>query len=200
MTDLLNALVVFANFVLIPATAYGAQLALGALGVTLIYAILRFANFAHGETMAFGAMMTILVTWFLQARGIHIAPLPTALLALPVGIAAAVALALLTDRLVYRFYRRRRAVPVTFTIVSLGVMFVMNGLVRFIIGPDDQNFFDGTRFLIKARDFKTMTGLNEGLAIKVSQVITLGVAVAVVVALFWFLQRTHGRRYALRAG
>ena len=47
MTDALNALVLFSNFVLIPASAYGAQLALGALGVTLIYAILRFANFAH---------------------------------------------------------------------------------------------------------------------------------------------------------
>ncbi|MGB4787523.1 MAG: branched-chain amino acid ABC transporter permease, partial [Lentibacter algarum] len=37
--DLLNAFVALANFVLIPATAYGAQLALGALGVTLIYGI-----------------------------------------------------------------------------------------------------------------------------------------------------------------
>ena len=42
MVDALNGLIVLANFVLIPATAYGAQLALGALGVTLIYGILRF--------------------------------------------------------------------------------------------------------------------------------------------------------------
>ena len=52
--DFLNALVAFLNFVFIPATAYGAQLALGALGATLIYGILRFSNFAHGDTMAFG--------------------------------------------------------------------------------------------------------------------------------------------------
>ena len=44
--DFINGLVVLMNFVLIPATAYGAQLALGALGVTLIYGILRFSNFA----------------------------------------------------------------------------------------------------------------------------------------------------------
>ena len=50
--DFINGLVVLMNFVLIPATAYGAQLALGALGVTLIYGILRFSNFAHGDTMA----------------------------------------------------------------------------------------------------------------------------------------------------
>ena len=37
--DFLNALVVFSNFVFIPALAYGSQLALGALGVTLIYGI-----------------------------------------------------------------------------------------------------------------------------------------------------------------
>ncbi len=67
--DLLNALVALANFVLIPATAYGAQLALGALGVTLIYGILRFSNFAHGDTMAFGAMVTILFTWWFQSMG-----------------------------------------------------------------------------------------------------------------------------------
>jgi len=66
MIDLLNALVVLSNYVLIPALAYGSQLALGALGVTLIYGILRFSNFAHGDTMAFGAMVTILVTWLFQ--------------------------------------------------------------------------------------------------------------------------------------
>ncbi|MDA9224884.1 branched-chain amino acid ABC transporter permease, partial [Tateyamaria sp.] len=58
--DLLNALVALSNFVLIPAIAYGSQLALGALGVTLIYGILRFSNFAHGDTMAFGTMVTVL--------------------------------------------------------------------------------------------------------------------------------------------
>ena len=86
--DFLNAIVALTNFVLIPATAYGAQLALGALGVTLIYGILRFSNFAHGDTMAFGAMITILVTWWLQSAGVSFGPLPTALLALPAGIVA----------------------------------------------------------------------------------------------------------------
>jgi branched-chain amino acid transport system permease protein len=84
----LNALVAFLNFVFIPATAYGAQLALGALGVTLIYGILRFSNFAHGDTMAFGTMVTILVTWGCRRLGVSLGPLPTALLALPFGIAA----------------------------------------------------------------------------------------------------------------
>ena len=187
----LNALVSLANFVLIPATAYGAQLALGALGVTLIYGILRFSNFAHGDTMAFGTMAVILTTWGFQAIGISAGPLPTALLALPIGIAVTGLLLLGTDRVVYKFYRTKKAVPVTFVIASLGVMFVMNGLVRFIIGPDDQLFSDGARFLITARDFKRMTGLDEGMAIKTTQVITVVVAVIVVAILFWFLNRTR---------
>ncbi|MDA8524931.1 branched-chain amino acid ABC transporter permease [Planktomarina temperata] len=189
--DLLNALVVLSNYVLIPALAYGSQLALGALGVTLIYGILRFSNFAHGDTMAFGAMVTILVTWLFQGWGISLGPLPTALLAIPFGIAATAALLLTTDRLVYRFYRQQKAAPVILVIVSMGVMFVMNGLVRFIIGPNDQRFSDGERFIISAREFKKLTGLSEGLAFKTTQGITIVTAVIVVVALFWFLNRTR---------
>ena len=191
MIDLLNALVVLSNYVLIPALAYGSQLALGALGVTLIYGILRFSNFAHGDTMAFGAMVTILVTWLFQGWGISLGPLPTALLAIPFGIAATAALLLTTDRLVYRFYRQQKAAPVILVIVSMGVMFVMNGLVRFIIGPNDQRFSDGERFIISAREFKKLTGLSEGLAFKTTQGITIVTAVIVVLALFWFLNRTR---------
>ena len=189
--DMLNAIVALANFVLVPAIAYGSQLALGALGVTLIYGILRFSNFAHGDTMAFGTMVTILFTWWFQSMGINLGPLPTALLALPFGILGCMALVLATDRVVYRFYREQKAKPVILVIVSMGVMFIMNGLVRFIIGPDDQRFADGERFIISARDFKAMTGLREGLAIKTSQGLTVLVAVIAVALLFWFLNRTR---------
>ncbi len=189
--DFLNAIVALSNFVLVPAIAYGSQLALGALGVTLIYGILRFSNFAHGDTMAFGTMVVILFTWWFQSMGISFGPLPTALLALPFGILGCMALLLLTDRAVYRFYREQKAKPVILVIVSMGVMFIMNGLVRFIIGPDDQRFADGERFIISAREFKKMTGLSEGLAIKTTQGITVVVAVIAVALLFWFLNRTR---------
>ena len=189
--DPINAIVALLNFVIIPATAYGAQLALGALGVTLIYGILRFSNFAHGDTMAFGAMCTILVTWLFQSWGLHLWVLPTALIALPFGIFFTALLLIGTDRAVYRFYRKQKAAPVILVIVSMGVMFIMNGLVRFIIGVDDQNFLDGERFIISARTFKEMTGLDEGLAFKTSQGLTIVTAVIVVAALFWFLNRTR---------
>lgn len=191
MIDFLNALVALSNYVLIPAVTYGSQLALGALGVTLIYGILRFSNFAHGDTMAFGAMVTVLVTWGFQSLGVSINPLPTALLALPFGILATSLLVLGTDRVVYKFYRETKAKPVVFVIVSMGVMFMMNGLVRFIIGPSDQRFADGERFIIRARDFKAWSGLSEGLSLKTSQAITVVVAVLVVAALFYFLNKTR---------
>jgi len=189
--DFLNAIVALCNFVLIPGIAYGSQLAIGALGVTLVYGILRFSNFAHGDTMAFGTMVTILVTWWMQSVGISLGPLPTALLALPFGILGCIVLVLITDRAVYRFYRVQKAKPVILVIVSMGVMFVMNGIVRFIIGPDDQSFSDGPRFIISARDFKTLTGLDEGMSIKTTQVITVVTAIIVVALLFWFLNRTR---------
>ena len=189
--DILNALITFLNFVFVPGVAYGAQLALGALGITLIYSILRFSNFAHGDTMAFGTMVTIYLTWAMQSAGISIYPLPTALLALPIAIAATAGFALLTDRAVYRFYRKQKAKPAILVIVSLGVMFIMNAVVRLLIGVDDQDFFDGERFIISAGDFKEMTGLQEGLAIKSTQGITLVTAAILVAALFWFLQKTR---------
>ena len=191
MTDLLNAIVALSNFVLVPGAAYGAQLALGALGVTLIYGILRFSNFAHGDTMAFGTMATILVTWGLQSIGISFGFLPTALIALPIGIAITGLLLLGTDRAIYRFYRKQKAAPVVLVIVSIGVMFVMNGLVRFIIGVGDVNFADGARFVINAREFKEMTGLDEGLAIRTTTLITLVTAAIAVALLFWFLNKTR---------
>ncbi len=193
--DALNALIAFLNFVFIPGLAYGAQLALGALGVTLIYGILRFSNFAHGDTMAFGTMVTILMTWWFQSLGVSLGPLPTALLALPFGIAATAAFVLGTDRVVYRFYRRAKATPTLVVIVSLGVMFVMNGIVRLIIGVDDQNFADGARFVINPQDFRAATGMAEPLALRTSQVVTVVTAVVVVAFLFWFLQKTRtGKR------
>lgn len=189
--DYLNAIVAFSNFVLVPGVAYGSQLAIGALGVTLIYGILRFSNFAHGDTMAFGTMWVILITWGFQSAGISFGPLPTALLALPFGIALTGLFLVGTDKVVYQFYRQKKVKPVVMVMVSLGVMFIMNGLTRFIIGPDDQRFSDGERFIVSAREFKAMTGLKEGLAIKTTQGITVITAVVVVALLFWFLNKTR---------
>lgn len=191
MTDLINALVLIANFILVPGLTYGSQLGLGALGITMVYSVLRFSNFAHGEMMSFAAMVTILATWWLQSKGISFGPLPTALLALPIGIIATIGLTLTADRLVFRYYREIKAPPVTLLIVSMGLMFFLGGLIRFIIGPNDQQFFDGERFILEANQFKEMTGLDEGLAIKSTQGITIVLAAVLVGFVFWFLRYTR---------
>ena len=197
-TDILNAIVLLSNFVLIPALTYGSQLALGALGITLIYSILRFSNFAHGDLMAFGTMLVILITWLFQSMGISFGFLPTALLALPFAIVGAIALSLFFDKSVYKFYREKKSAPVIFVIVSTGVMFIMNAVVRFIIGPEDQRFMDGVKFIFRPREFKEFTGLSEGLALKSTQVLTVAITLVAVAALFYFLQKTRTGK-AMRA-
>tara|TARA_B100001769_G_scaffold172003_1_gene135600 strand:- start:191 stop:919 length:729 start_codon:yes stop_codon:yes gene_type:complete len=94
------------------------------------------------------------------------------------------------DKSVYSFYRKQKSQPIVLMIVSVGVMFILQAIVRFIIGPNDRKFFDGEKFIIHALDFKTITGFEEGLTIKSTQLITLVVAILSMVALFYFLQRT----------
>ncbi len=132
MIDFLNAIVALSNFVIVPAIAYGSQLALGALGVTLIYGILRFSNFAHGDTMASGAMFTILLHGGCNLRASILDLCRQPYLPCRLAFLAVWLLVLFTDRFVYRFYRAQKAKPVILVIVSMGVMFIMNGLVRFV--------------------------------------------------------------------
>ena len=188
--DLINAIILLLNYIFIPGLTYGSQLALGAIFVTLIYGILRFANFATGDMMSFGTMMTILFTWYFQSLGISLGVLPTALLAIPLGIFFMILYMLTIDKFVFKYYRTQKSPPVQFAMVSIGVMFVTQAVVRIIIGPGDRRFFDGEKFIIKAREFKEMTGLNEGLALKSTQVITIFVTIILVSLLFWFLNKT----------
>jgi len=141
--------------------------------------------------MAFGTMIAILLTWLLQSYGISFGFLPTALLALPFAIIVTIIFTLLVDRYVFRFYRIKKSPPVTLAMVSIGIMFITNAIVRIIIGPNDRRFFDGEKFIIKVKEFKNLTGLNEGLAIKSTQVITVCITLLLVAILFWFLQRTR---------
>ena len=196
--DLLNALVLILKYVLIPSLSYGSQLALGAVGVTLVFGILRFANFAHGELMGLGCTATIFFTWWFQSMGISHSFFPTALFAMPFAMLITILLVLAIDRSVFRFYRLNKSRPVTFVVASVGVMFMLNGLVRMLIGTNEIIFRDGQKFLVKAGLFKKMTGLNEGLALKQTQLLTVVLAVVAVFLLFWFLQRTRTGK-AMRA-
>ena len=91
---------------------------------------------------------------------------------------------------VFEYYREKKSDPVTFIVVSLGIMFVLNAVVRIIIGPQNINFMDGQKFIMKAREFKEITGLNEGLALKSTQLITLVTTIITCSILFYFLNKT----------
>ena len=188
--DYINAITLFANYIFIPGLSYGCQLALGALGITIVYTVLRFSNFAHGEFMSFGAMISILVMWYFQDIGISIHPLPTIILALPISIILTIIFCLLIDNFCFSYYRKNNSESVILLIVSIGIMFFTNGLIRLIIGPSDRNINDGERFLVKARTIKKMFELNEGLAIKMSQCLTITITILLVTFVFWFLNKT----------
>ena len=188
--DFLNGITLIANYIIVPGLTYGSQLALGALGITIIYSVLRFSNFAHGEFMSFGAMSAILLSWLFISLGITLHPIPTAIIVLPIAIVLTISYCLIVDKFIFKFYRKQNSKSVINLIVSIGVMFFTGGLIRFIIGPGDRNFFDGERFILKARTFKNITGLNEGLTLKTTQGITIILSVLLVVLLFWFLNKT----------
>ena len=188
--DFINAIVLLLNYIVVPALSYGSQLALGAIFVTIIYGILRFANFATGDMMSFGTMFAVLLTWYFQSLGISLGVLPTALLTIPFAIIMMILYMLTIDKFVFSYYRMKKSPSVMLAMVSIGVMFVTQAIVRIIIGPFDRRFFDGERFILKANEFKEMTGLNEGLTIKSTQVLTIIITAIVVSILFWFLNKT----------
>ena len=188
--DFINAIILLLNYTVIPALTYGSQLALGAIFVTLVYGILRFANFATGDMMSFGTMVAVLLTFYFQSLGINFGFLPTALLTIPFAILAMIFYMLFIDKFVFSYYRIKKSPPVQLAMVSVGVMFVTQAIIRIIIGPFDRRFFDGEKFILKATEFKEMTGLNEGLTIKSTQAITILVTIILVSIMFWFLNRT----------
>ena len=188
--DFLNALVLILNYTIIPALSYGSQLALGAIFVTLIYGVLRFANFATGDMMSFGTMFAVLLTFYFQSLGVSLGVLPTALLTIPFAIIMMILYMLTIDKFVFSYYRIKKSPPVVLAMVSVGVMFVTQAIIRIIIGPFDRRFLDGEKFILKATEFKEMTGLNEGLTLKSTQAITIIVTIIVVSIMFWFLNKT----------
>ena len=188
--DFINAILVLLNYTIVPALTYGSQLALGAIFVTLIYGILRFANFATGDMMSFGTMFAVLLTYYFQSLGINLGIFPTALITIPFATFMMILYMLSIDKFVFEYYRIKKSPPVQLAMVSVGVMFVTQAIIRIIIGPADRIFLDGQKFILKASEFKEMTGLSEGLTIKSTQAITLVVTMIVVSIMFWFLNRT----------
>lgn len=135
----------FINQYLISAIVLGSIYALGAIGVSLIFAILRFAHFAHGDVMAVGAYVALSVIWGLDAVFLDTVSVNVkSLLALPVAFFATALIAIGTDRLFYKPFRAAK--PIILVIASFGIALMLRALLQLGFGVDVINYADGIQF------------------------------------------------------
>jgi branched-chain amino acid transport system permease protein/neutral amino acid transport system permease protein len=107
--------------------------ALFAVGLTMIYSVFGFINFAHGELIAWGAYAILLFTAPPLGLPIWAAALP--------ALALVVCLALAQDKFV--FAPLRKSQPVTLLIASIGLSFLLRSLLQLIFGSDLRSYESG---------------------------------------------------------
>ena len=103
----------------------GSYFALGAIGLTLVYGILKLVNFAHGDMLTFGAYVAFLFDATLEL------PLALALLA---GVLATAALGVAQELAMWRPMRAKRAGMLQLLLMSLGLAFVLRNAIQFVAG------------------------------------------------------------------
>lgn len=154
---------------LIYGVVLGSVIVLGAIGLSLTYGILNFANFAHGDTMTVGAYLALLFKagfgWPLWA-------------ALPAAMVCTAALMVIVDKSLYQRLRSRGGI--TLLIASVGVALILRNLVQAAWGPDTYFYNQGIQLPI----------LLYGLRIKPDHLLIGGVALALVLGVHLFLRFT----------
>jgi branched-chain amino acid transport system permease protein len=127
----------FINFYFIPGLVLGCIYALGAIGITLTFGILRFANFAHGEIMMSGAYLTWTVMAIMGGAGLALHPL----VAMVPSAFMVILLFLGTDRFFYKPFRKEDTIKVV--MASFGMMLIIRSAVQVIWGPNQITFVPG---------------------------------------------------------
>ncbi|SIS20015.1 branched-chain amino acid ABC transporter permease [Williamsia sterculiae] len=119
---------------------YGAIYALVAVGYTLVYGVLKLINFAHSEVFMFGMFGQYIGLLFLgfspQADAYDQGTLLTIvylLIAGLIGMVVAGAAAIGLERVAYRPLRRRKAKPLAFLITAIGMSFVLQEFVHYVL-------------------------------------------------------------------
>lgn len=167
----------FINYFLLPGIVQGSIYALGAIGITLIYAIMRYGHFAHGDLATFGAFTAL---FFTATFGL------SPYVALPIAIVAAGLLAIIID---WVFYAHLRSKPkIITTIASFGVALMLRSVVQIVWGVNTESY---TRGITRPENWF-------GIKIKSHEVVTLLVAIGLVGALQLFLTRNKWGK-AMRA-
>ena len=147
----------------------GSIIVLGAIGLTLTYGILNFANFAHGDMMTLGAYFALLFRFGLGW------PLWLALIA---AMVCGAAVSVVIDKAIYSRLRSRGSI--TLLIASVGVALMTRNLIRTLWGPDNQYYRRGIQFPIRWA----------GLRIKPDHLWILGIALILVIGVHLFLRYT----------
>jgi branched-chain amino acid transport system permease protein len=166
----------------------GSIIALGAIGLSLVYGILKFAHIAHGDFMTWGAYIAFFLLGTLFPRigleGAGFGPFtfgPSLFLALPLTVLALVATAIILDRTIYRRLRHRGIGTVVIAMASLGVAIGMRGLVQVIWGGGTEQY---------PRLSKPFYQLPFDVRIPPDGLFIIAVTVILVLALYLFLTRT----------
>lgn len=159
------------NHYIVPGLVVGSVYGLGAVGISLLFGILRFAHFAHGDLMTVGAYGA-----FAVVTSLAVPPLA----ALPAAVALAVVVALLADRWCYRPLRGRASMMSM--IASFGVALMLRSAVQIVWG---------TRRVVYQRGIVPPLRWPGGIVVSVRHLeIVLSTAV-LAVALHLFLSRTR---------
>ncbi|QZP36709.1 branched-chain amino acid ABC transporter permease [Halobaculum magnesiiphilum] len=111
---------------------FSSIIVLSSIGLSLVYSIANFANFAHGDTMTVGAYTALVTFGFVGSLGAEVLGLPLGFfLALVVGVAVAAAVAVLTHKIVYE---PLDVGSIGLLITSIGVAFVYRAIVQLGFG------------------------------------------------------------------
>jgi branched-chain amino acid transport system permease protein len=151
----------------------GSILALGAIGLTLIYGILNFANFAHGDLMALGAY---LVLFFRVSLALPM------WLAFTLGVLCTALLGVCLDRVWFRPLRQRQARAAILAISSLGLALILQNLIRMLWGPQAQYYSRAIHFPFTVPVLQVRLNMQ--------QVLIFAIALGLVILVSLFLQRT----------
>ena len=136
----MNELIFFFNKVIVSGAAIGSVYAMGAIGVTLVFSILRFAHFAHGDMMTMGAFFAFTLTVMFPDVGPAFG-LPTGFVMMPVAMVMTAVIAVGLDKTFYAPLRRNNVANVTMVMASIGVTLMLQGLIRLFGGIEARHFF-----------------------------------------------------------
>ncbi|WP_255198406.1 branched-chain amino acid ABC transporter permease [Halorarius litoreus] len=117
---------------------FSSIIVLASIGLSLVYSIADFANFAHGDTMTVGAYSALVTFGFVGGLGARFLGLPLGFfVALVVGVAVAAVVAVLTHKLIYE---PLDIGSIGMLITSIGVAFVYRALIQLRFGADFTEF------------------------------------------------------------